>query len=341
MKVYKNLYPKITSPENLFLAWDEFRRGKQAKLDVMKFEWQLEPNIFNLHHELATGTYSHGLYHAFYITDPKQRLIHKASVRDRILHHAIFKILNPVYEPTFIAHSFSCRVGKGTHCGVVSLAKMLQQVSRNHTQPCYALKCDVSRFFASVDQIKLLNLLSNKIDDGYTIKLLSEVIGSFSTKRQAGKGLPIGNLTSQLFANVYLNEFDQFIKHHLKIKYYVRYTDDFVIVDSDIEYLKSLLPKIKKFLADSLSLELHPSKVTIRKYSSGIDFLGYIILPHHISLRTKTRRRLERKLSQRAAQYATGIISQESFNQTWQSYSGVLSHANSYKLSQKMGKIIV
>ena len=338
MQVYNDQFEQIVSAENLFLAWDEFRRGKQAKADVMKFEWQLEENIFGLQRELSAGHYKHGPYRAFYITDPKQRLIHKASVRDRILHHAIFKILNPVFEPTFIANSFSCRVGKGTHKGVVTLAKILRRVSQNHTGPCYALKCDIFKFFASVDHGILLGILARHVKDKDTLRLLAAIIGSFNTERTPGKGLPIGNLTSQLFANIYMNEFDQFIKHELKVKDYVRYTDDFVIVSDNIEYLWLLLPKIQKFLGDALALSLHPSKITIRKFSQGIDFLGYVILPHHIRLRTKTKRRLQHKLGDRNAHYMLGAITSQSLNQSWQSYLGVLSHSNSYKLAQKLIK---
>lgn len=336
MKVYNDLFDQIASHENLFLAWQEFRRGKQNKSDVIKFEWRLEENIFALHRQLKGGNYRHGPYYGFYIHDPKQRLIHKASVRDRVLHHAVFYVLNPIFEPTFISNSFSCRVGKGTHKGVKALAKILRQVNRNNTGPCFTLKCDISKFFASVNHARLLNILSKCIKDNQTLRLLAEIIGGFSTTGKPGKGLPIGNLTSQLFANVYMNEFDQFVKHQLRVKHYVRYTDDFVIVSHDSDHLCSLLPKIQQFLDADLSLRLHPTKITIRKYGSGIDFLGYVILPHHIRLRTKTKRRIECKLKERRRQYIAGAISKESFNQAWQSYLGVLSHSNSHKLTQKI-----
>jgi len=336
MKVYKDLLEPIISVENLFLAWDEFRRGKQNKIDVMKFEWRLEENIFDLHRELKSDRYKHGAYRAFYIQDPKQRLVHKATVRDRILHHAISNILNPIFEPTFIANSFSCRGGKGTHKGVKVLARILRKVSRNHTSPCFALKCDVFKFFASVDHAVLNRILEKRIGDKAALELVGKVIGSFNTKGTSGKGLPIGNLTSQLSANIYMNELDQFLKHELKVKNYVRYTDDFIIVGNDVQYLKDLLPKIEQFLEDYLALKVHPRKIITRKFTQGVDFLGYIIFPHHILLRTKTRRRLVRKLSERSDQYAAGKVTAESFNQTWQSYLGVLSHAHSYKLAEKL-----
>src|SRR5579859_5123331 len=266
MKVYKDLYEQIISPESLFLAWEEFRRGKQGKKDVMKFEWQLEENLFNLQRDLAVDKYKHGPYKAFYIHDPKQRLIHKALVRDRVLHHAIFKVLNPIFEPTFIANSFSCRVGKGTHKGVKTLVKILRQASQNHTGSCFALKCDIYKFFASVDHKTLLEIIKRRVKDEQLIKLLESIIVSFNSGGESGKGLPIGNLTSQLFANVYMNEFDQFVKHKLKIKHYVRYTDDFIVVSNSLNYLKALLPKMREFLANNLTLELHPNKINVRKY---------------------------------------------------------------------------
>ncbi len=298
MKVHEDIFSRIISPENLFSAWEEFRKGKQARKDVRLFEWQLEPNLFALHHELRTGTYRHGPYSAFTIHDPKRRRIHKAAVRDRILHHAVFSVINPIWEPAFIAHSFSCRKGKGTHRGVDALERMLRRVSRNYTRPCFALKCDVHQFFASVDHGILLKILGRRIKDPNVLSLLTEIIGSFSST-SIGKGVPIGNLTSQLFANVYLHEFDQFIKHHLRVCHYVRYTDDFVVASEDETWLASLIPLIRSFLQETLRLDLHPHKIGIRKERQGIDFLGYVLLPRHRVLRTRTKRRMVKKLRER------------------------------------------
>lgn len=335
MKLYTDLYNQIISIENLFLAWKEFRSDKHYKKDVALFEYNLEQNIFELRHQLLTQQYNHGPYYAFYIQDPKQRLIHKATVQDRVLHHAIFNILNPIFEPTFIHNSYSCRIGKGTHKGVMGLASMLRKVSKNNTSPCFALKCDVQKFFASVDQDRLLDILAARIRDENTMALLRKIVYSFD-KTNDKKGIPIGNLTSQLFANIYMNEFDQFIKHTLKVKYYVRYTDDFVIVSDNTDYLYSLLPLIRKFLGDKLALNLHPNKISVRKYSQGIDFLGYVILPHHIKLRTKTKRRMLRVLDQKIEEFNNNEISAKTFNQTLQSYYGVLSHADSHKFTQDL-----
>lgn len=339
MKIYRHIFDQIISLENLFSAWDEFRKDKQNKKDVLRFEWQLEQNIFQLHRNLKNLAYRHGPYTSFYITDPKQRHIHKATVRDRVLHHAVFAVLNPIFEPTFIGRSYSCRVNKGTHKGVDYLAKMLRQISLNYHNPCFVLKCDISKFFASVDHRVLIDIISKKIKDNEVMWLIKGIIESFCSNQSNlfnKKGLPIGNLTSQLFANIYLNEFDQFVKHELRIKDYLRYTDDFIVVANDEEYLKKMLKSIKLFLEQKLQLKLHPNKITIKKFKQGVDFLGYIILPFYRLIRTKTRQRILRKLKNRIKEYKTGKIGQQTLEQSLQSYLGVLSHANTYELSQNL-----
>lgn len=339
MKVYYELFNRISNPENLFAAWDEFRRGKTSKKDVMEFEWKLEENIFNLHEELESKTYQHSSYTSFYIHDPKQRHIHKAEVRDRVLHHAIFSVLNPLFEETFIANSFSCRVGKGTHEGVNELYSMLRRVSSNGYKPCFALKCDIQKFFDSVNHGILLDIIKRRIKDDDVLHLLGQIIESYITKRSTlfdRRGIPIGNLTSQLFANVYMNEFDQYIKHRLKVKNYVRYTDDFVIVSGDQDYLKGLIAPINDFLKSELDLNLHPNKVKICKFSQGIDFLGYVLRPHCRTVRTKTSRRAFRKIRQRVSEYKKGSLTNEKLIQTVNSYLGVFSHAKTHRLSEDL-----
>lgn len=339
MKIYKNVFEKIISLENLFLAWERFKRDKQQKKDVQEFEWKLEENLFQLHRDLKHKRYKHGPYRPFYIQDPKQRHIHKATVKDRVLHHAIFSVLNPIFEPSFIAHSFSCRVKKGTHKGIATLDNMLGVVSKNNSRPCFVLKCDIRKFFEMIDHNILLDIIRKKIKDSDALWLLEKVIESFTSRYSnlfERKGVPIGNLTSQLFANIYLNGFDQFVKHNLKVKYYCRYTDDFVVVSGNEQYLKGLIVSINSFLEGKLKLELHPEKVSIRKFRQGIDFLGYVLLPHYRTLRTKTRQRIFKKLCRRVGEYKSGVINLKTLEQSLQSYLGVLTHANSYNLSQTL-----
>ncbi len=338
MKVYKNIYPLIISAENLFAAWEIFRRDKRNKPDVMEIEQNIEQEIFKLHRELRDKTYQHGGYSGFWIRDPKLRRIHKATVRDRILHHAIFKVLNPIFEPTFIPNSYSCRVGKGTHKGVEDLEKMIRAESRNHTKECWALKCDIRKFFDSIDHDILLHMLEAKIRDKNAMGLLREIVESFTARRPnlfERRGVPIGNLTSQIFANIYMNELDQFMKHELHVKNYARYTDDFVIVSTDRKYLEGLLEPMSKFLVDKLYLEMHPRKVILRRASQGADFLGYVIFPHHVLIRASTKKRMLRKTGERVAAYESGEIDKDSLEATLRSYLGVMSHANAHKLTER------
>lgn len=339
MKTYKALFEEIVSLENLFSAWDKFKLGKRSKADVQRFEHYLEQNIFKLHRELRSKSYKHHPYTSFYIKDPKQRHIHKASVRDRIMHHAIFRVLNPLFEPVFISHSFSCRIEKGTHKGVNALGKMIRQTTRNNSQNAFVLKCDIKSFFESIDHDILLAILKRKVRDEEALWLLKEIIGSHYSRRLSLftlKGLPIGNLTSQLFANIYLNEFDQFVKHKLRIKHYARYTDDFVIVSRDKKELEALIPTLRDFLQKELALDLHPGKISIRKIGQGVDFLGLVIFPHHRLLRTRTKQRMFRKLRERVLQYNAQKIEEEKLWQCLQSYLGVLSHAQSFRLRQRL-----
>jgi RNA-directed DNA polymerase len=334
-----DLFEQIISPENLFIAWDEFKRGKGSKPDVIAFEQDIERNIFDLSSDLREITYRHGPYSGFFICDPKLRHVHKALVRDRVVHHAVFKVLTSLFEPTFIETSFSCRIGKGSHKGFNWLEDALRAESHNYTKTCYALKCDVRKFFDTVDHHILLSMLRRRVRDKYLFHLIEEIVGSYESGRSdlfSKKGVPIGNLTSQIFANIYMGEFDQFVKQTLRVKRYARYTDDFVIVSTDRAYLESLVEPMKRFVKEKLALELHPDKVTIKRNSQGIDFLGYVSLPHYRLMRRRTKRRIIWKLKGRIREFKSGFISREVLDQSFQSYLGVLSHADAHDFSERL-----
>ena len=290
------------SVANLFSAWNEFKRGKRIKKDVALFELYLEDNISQLHHELASSKYIHQPYADFYVCDPKRRHIHKASVRDRVFHQALFRVLYPIFDKYFIFDSYSSRKNKGTHRGIVRLNDSCRKVSKNWKVKTYALKCDVRKFFDSIDHVILRSLVAKHVTSPDMLQLIDTIFASF--EKAKGKGLPLGNVTSQLFANIYLNELDQFVKHRLKAKHYFRYCDDFVIVHTDSKFLESATEQIRTFLREELQLELHPYKVQIRKVGQGIDFLGYVVLPHAILIRTSTKRRLLRKLDEACGAFA-------------------------------------
>ncbi|HEY4506170.1 MAG TPA: reverse transcriptase/maturase family protein [Candidatus Paceibacterota bacterium] len=313
-------YKRIISLENLLAAWQEFLPGKRSRPDIQEFGFRLMDNLLDLHQELKSLGYRHGLYEHFKINDPKPRDIHKASVRDRLLHHAIYRVLYPYFDRRFISDSFSCRLRKGTHKAINRFRTVGHQVSNNDTRHCYVLKCDIRKFFASIDHQVLKSILAKSISHISTLSLINNVIDSFCSTR-LGVGLPLGNLTSQLLTNIYMNEFDQFVKHGLKIKHYIRYADDFVFLSHDKKYLENLIPQIQTFLRDHLKLELHPGKMFMKPLSSGVDFLGWVNFPDHRVLRTSTKRRMFRNLAVKPP--SDGKV---------QSYLGLLGHGNAYKI---------
>ncbi len=315
-------FEDIINIENLLEAWKEFVKGKRNKRDIQEFSLHLMDNIFSLHYDLTNNTYRHGGYQAFNLSDPKPRSIHKASVRDRLLHHAIYRVLYPFFDKVFISDSYSCRIKKGTHKALNRFRTFAYIVSHNHTRTCWILKCDIKKFFANIDHKILLNILKEYIPDKNILRLLKEIIESFSTK--SGIGLPLGNLTSQLLVNIYMNEFDQFVKHKLKVKYYIRYADDFVVLSDDKNLLESLIFPIADFLNGKLRLYLHPDKVFIKTLASSIDFLGWVNFSDHLVLRTTTKRRMMKR------------IKNNDSSETLNSYLGLLGHGNTHKIREKL-----
>jgi len=284
----------------------------------------LTDHILQLHQDLKDKTYRHGKYHAFKINDPKPRDIHKASVRDRLVHHSIYKILYPYFDNKFIFDSYSCRLDKGTHKAIARFKNFSQKVSVNNTRTVWILKGDIKKFFASIDHIILQGILKRYIVDQDILWLLNQLISSFNTEDKTNVGLPLGNLTSQLFVNIYMNEFDQFIKHKLKVKYYIRYADDFVVFSKNKIYLEQLIPQLGKFLGNNLRLTLHPQKLFIRTLASGVDFLGWVIFPHHLVPRTSTKKRMFKRLQQHCSK------------KSLTSYTGILGHGNTYKIVREI-----
>ncbi len=303
-----------------------------------------------LHADLKNKIYHHGNYSAFYVHDPKLRHIHKASVRDRVLHHAVTKVLTPFFEPTFIYDSYSSRKGKGTHKSVLRLKELEWKLSANNTKTIWVLKCDVRKFFDSVDHQILMKIIVEKIKNEDLLWLVREIISSFPPENRPEQieresscgrhGIPLGNLTSQLFSNIYLNSLDQFVKRELKENCYIRYADDFVILSRDCEHLKNLIPVLTDYLNKQLELTLHPDKIILRKFNQGIDFLGYVVFPYHIILRNRTKCRMIRKIKKYSQMLRDKIITQEMFDQSVQSYLGILRHCRGYGIRKKIFEII-
>jgi len=287
----------------------------------MEYELSLSDNLIHLRNILIDKSYKHSGYSAFCVSDPKPRSIHKATVQDRIVHHLIYKELYWYFDKKFIHDSYSCRINKGVHRANNRFKSFADQVSKNSTRTCYILKCDIEKFFASVDHDILKKILRRHIQDQDILNLIYKIIDSFCSTRE-GISLPLGNLTSQLLVNIYMHEFDMFMKQELRTKYYLRYADDFVIMSDDRIYLENILSEIETFLHNRLKLTLHDHKVSIETYDSGVDFLGWVHFPYHKQLRTVTKRNIIRKLHKHAKP------------ETIASYRGLLGHGDTHELKE-------
>jgi len=313
---------------NIFRAWREFISGKKNKLDTSEFVLDLYSNLKNLQTDLLAGKYLHGGYKYFKVKDPKNRDIHKASVRDRVVHHLLYSALYPHFDHYFIYDSYSCRNNKGTHCGIRKFADLISSASQRNTKPVWILKCDIKKCFASIDHNILLGLLKRHIDCPRLYQVVQSVISSFSSGK-IGKGIPLGNLTSQLFVNIYMHELDNYIKRTLRIKYYIRYSDDFVIVANDKLTLNYYSDLISRFVENNLKLQIYPNKIFIKTLSSGLDFLGWKFFSDHRVTRSSTKKRMLKK-----------IKSSQHQNETILSYLGMLSHGDAYKCRKHISKML-
>ena len=286
MKRKGNLFELIIEPENLRLAYWKAKKGKQYKREVIEFEDTLETNLLILRKQLNEGNLTIGNYNYFKIYDPKERLICAASFRERVLHQAIMNICDEYFEKYQIYDSYATRKGKGTHSAI-------ERAKTNCRKNKWYLKLDIHKYFDSIDHAILKKLLRRRFKDGYLLQLFDLIIDSFSTEE--GKGLPIGNLTSQYFANFYLAYLDHYLKEELCIRYYVRYMDDMVIWDNDIKALKEYFKIIKNFLNDRLDLELN--KPALNYTSLGLPFLGYRIFDNKMKLNKRSKKRFIRKIN--------------------------------------------
>ncbi len=348
MKTYKKLYEKLYSTDNLNLAFRKARKGKSKKYYVVDFETDLEKSIGLLQRDLRLKKYIPTKLKKFIIKDPKTRVIHASVFKDRIVHHAIVNMLQPIYEKRFIYDSFASRKFKGTHAAIKRFELFVNKASSNgqkiknafdnNSIKGYVLKADIKHYFATIDHKVLINILRKKIKDEDFIRLIKKVLNNFETIEYR-KGLPLGNYTSQFFANVYLNHLDYFVKHNLKAKYYIRYVDDFIILDKNKKVLLGYMDKIRKYLI-FLKLELHPDKSKIYALRNGITFLGYRIFYNHRLLRRRNIRYFKRRLSEKLEFHRRGLINKDklySFLQGWQGYS---KFANTHNFNKEIEKII-
>lgn len=306
-KTYGSLFPQIYDFQALHAAYRRARAGKRDRPEVQRFEQDLEGNLIQIQNELIWGTYRTGAYRTFEIREPKARRVAALPFRDRVVQHALVAVIEPLWERRFVHDSYACRPGRGTHRGADRAQQMLRQVKREHGRVC-VLKGDVASYFASIDHAVLRRLVRKRIRCQPTLALIDQILESANQIHPTpGVGLPIGNLVSQLSANIYLHELDEFVKHELRERHYIRYMDDFVIAHHDKAHLHAARDRIDRFLAERLRLR---TNAKTQVYPVGIlrgralDYLGYQIWPTHRRMRrgsivriTRTMRRLQRLYS--------------------------------------------
>ncbi|MBN1407415.1 MAG: group II intron reverse transcriptase domain-containing protein [Calditrichaceae bacterium] len=309
------LFEQVCSFQNLNRAFKKAMRAANNKPVALEFFYNLEQELFSLQTELMDGSYQPAAYRYFTIYDPKERTIAVAPFRDRVAHHAIINILEPLYEKIFIFDSYATRKGKGTH---LAIARAQTHLKQNR----WFLKSDIEKYFESMHHGILMSIINRKLKDKKLLELLDKII---SNGGHNGVGLPIGNLTSQFFANVYLDPFDHFIKDRLGIRYYLRYMDDFVFFDHDKTVLKNYFKEGRSFLEDQLGLKIKESATLLNNRTHGLSFLGRRIFPAYVKLKNENKKRGLSKLKIRQSEYERGLISEESFISSLNSLHSYLS----------------
>ena len=344
MKTHKHLYPKITSFDNLYLAFKAARKGKRARPDIAEFEFNLEENLLNLQNELQAETYSPGKYHNFRINDPKPRLISAAPFRDRVAHHALCRVIEPLFDIRFIDDSYACRKGKGTHAAV----DRAQEFSGKYP---YVLKCDIVHFFPHMDHQFLYQQFPRVIADAQTLRLCKLILDSGADIHKdvepayfAGDdlftairphGLPIGNLTSQFWANVYLNPLDHFIKRELKCPAYVRYVDDFLLFSKNKNDLHAWRLAIIQFLSTQ-RLTLHEKEAQVFPTQTGIPFLGWGVYPDHLRLKRRNGVAFQRRFATLRRRLQHGTVTRKKMNASVQGWIAHVQHGQTWGLRRSL-----
>jgi len=342
MKTYNNIYHKIYDLGNLQLAYKKAKKGKSKKYYVISFEKDLKNNILHLQKELKNLTYKPKPLKTFILRDPKTRKISISDFRDRIIHHAVYNIIGPIFDKTFIYDSYANRKGKGNlkalerfHCFMKKVSrngKVVGQFNNNQIKG-YCLKCDIRRYFFEINHIILLRIIRKKINDKNVLWLIEQILSNNLTENI---GMPLGNLTSQLFANVYLNELDRFVKHHLKAKFYIRYVDDFVILHPSKSQLQLWKYEINKFLKSELKIKLHNQKSRIIPLARGVDFVGFRNFYYFRLL----RKRNIKKMFLKVRDYKDNKLSSEKIYEIHQGWNAYARWANTYKLRLRIAKSI-
>ena len=323
---YNKLWDKVIDWENLHQAYLSASKGKRFQREVLEFNSNLEENLINIQNHLIWKSWTPGPFRSFMVYEPKQRHIQAPPFKDRVVHHALVQVIEPLVEKKFIHHSYACRVGKGNHSSVLQLQNYLRsaKVKWNKT---YVLKADISKYFPSIKHDILVRILKRTIRDKDVLWLCESIIRHCG---ENGQGIPVGALTSQLFANVYLDQLDHFLKDNHGVKFYVRYMDDWVILAREKNSLVYILERAAQFLDINLGLKLNP-KTSIFPASQGCDFCGYRVWPTHLLPRKRNVKRTKLKLRKLARLYYNGRVALEDVTPFVRSFLGYMKHCNGFK----------
>ena len=361
---------EINILEDLFQAYFDARKNKRNTINALAFEKRFESNLFELHEEIISRNYKPNPSICFVVNKPVKREIFAADFRDRVVHHLIYNYISPIFEKHFINDAYSCRIGKGTHYGINRIDRFIRSCSMNYSKEAYILKLDIKGYFMSINKTilykKVLSILNqSKHINCFNFDLVkylieqtifnnptnncrikgskSDWIGLPANKSLFGSsvncGLPIGNLTSQLFGNIYLSCFDNYVKRDLGIKYYGRYVDDFILIHKDKDYLKSLIPSIRKFLSDVLELELHSNKIYLQSVRNGVKYLGAVIKPYRKYISMRTKGSFNQAIKNHNLLFVENAFDKDLFPHfisSMNSYLGILKHYKTYRLRNKL-----
>jgi len=327
MKRHGNLYNKITTFENICGAYRKAALGRRYTSEVLSFSNNLEENLISIQEDLITRAYKPGRYRTFTIYEPKKRLIYVSPFRDRVVHHAIMNIIEPIWDNLFIYDSYACRKMKGSHNAMYRVVKFLREAKQRWDR-VYCLKADVTKFFPSINHHILMEIVAQKIKCRDTLDLIRKIVFTVGDENDPdSKNMPIGSLLSQWAANLYLNELDYHIKHQMRVKFYVRYMDDFVLLDGNKARLHSYKAEISSYLDDQLRLQLNP-KSDIFPADRGIDFVGYRIWPNYRLIRKRSLIRASRRFKRLSMEYAQGRVDLNRIRSSLMSWLGHCSHAH-------------
>lgn len=338
-KTYTDVFSSIITFESLYQAWLRVIKGRRMQGDVLAFERNLEENLIEIQNSLIWKSYRTGPYRTFRIFEPKERIVAALPLKDRIVQHALVGAIEPIWESRFIRDTYACRPGKGAHAGADRAQAFLREVKREHG--CvYVLKADIAKYFPSIAHNVLKAQLRRRIACADTLWLIDEIVDSTADPHDPfPRGVPIGNLTSQLFANVYLHDLDQFAKHELREARYLRYMDDFCVIHHDKTHLHAVRKIIEAFLWDTLALRTN-GKTQVYPVSIGggrpLDFLGYRIWPTHRKLRKDSVRRMKRKLRSIQRRKAEGLPVRDNIEAVIASWEGHARHADTFNLRGKL-----